>query len=118
MESPANTPPGSQTELERLAKVQLLGEQADLGRPRVETPDAGKTAAKSGPAEIPRKIATPGGGQAAAIPTAIRRGKAAAGTATTSGGPTAAFTAATAGGSPEAIETCPGKTGKSEGKIR
>ena len=72
MELPADTPPGSSTELERLAKVQLLGEQADLGRPRVETPGASKTAAESGPAKIPGKTATPGGGQAAAIATAIR----------------------------------------------
>jgi hypothetical protein len=74
VELPENTSPTSSTELERLAKEQALGEATDLGRPRVETPGAIETAAESGPAKIPAKAATTGGGETAAVATAIARG--------------------------------------------
>jgi hypothetical protein len=43
MEPPADPSPASRTELERLEKEQALGETADLGCPRFETPVATKT---------------------------------------------------------------------------
>ncbi|MGZ8430219.1 MAG: hypothetical protein ACXWWS_12365, partial [Candidatus Deferrimicrobiaceae bacterium] len=58
--------------LEKLEKERALGEAADLGCPRIETPTAGKTT-------------VPGGGQTATDPTAIPRGPATALTATTPG---------------------------------
>ena len=66
MELPANTSPTGSTELENLGKEQVLGEEAIVGCPESETPNA-----------IPR-------GSAAAIPNAIPRGPAAAVPATVS----------------------------------
>jgi hypothetical protein len=94
---PANTYPTSSTELEHLEKEQSLGEAANVGCPRFETPNA-----------IP-------GGPAAAIPATIPRGTAAAIPAAIPRGTTTAFTATTTGGT-TTIETSTGKTRKRAGK--
>jgi hypothetical protein len=65
MEPPANTSPASSKELGQLEKEQALGETANLGCPRVETPNAVATAVSSGPTEIAGKTAIPGGPDAA-----------------------------------------------------
>jgi len=111
MELPANPPPTTATELERLGKKQALGKATNLGCPGFETPNAIATAVSGGPAKIPGKTAIPRGGettsskgsQTTAIATAIRCGT------------TTAVTAATPGGT-ATIETSKGKTGTREGR--
>jgi len=78
MGPPADPSPATSTELEHLEKEQPLGEAANLGCPRVETPNAIATAVSSGPTKIAGKTAIPEGSRAATIPTAIPGGPATA----------------------------------------
>ena len=103
MEPPADPSPASGTELEQLEKEQALGETANLGCPRAETPNAIAATVSSSPSNISGETATSGGSQTTAIPTTIQRG------------PTRALTTEAPGGT-TAIETQTGKTGERAGK--
>ena len=108
-----NTSPASGTELERLEKDRPLGEATNLGCRGVET-HAIKASAESGATEIPGKTTTPGGGQAATIPTKNLKRRPSHNVAAATGRPSHRSHSHN-GGELTTIETCTGKTRKAKG---